>query len=396
MLAARQRSAQLSRATPATRRRDFRQPRLHSSRLFGDRDPAPYSTADTVRRDRHPSYHAVMRTLSGTAGEQSTLGDEAWAAPTTELPIYRMYGLRVASEIPLPIEPTGRGPADLTVTWGAAAPIPPASPPGEVIAQESDVERPSYTVTAGPDGYLLRFHGACDAAISADLRIVECRPDPTFDRSIVPILLAGTVAAFVLSESGYLVLHASVVSVGTTTLGFVGPSGSGKSTIAALCCAAGAAVLSDDLLALDWRGTPRCVGGWPELRLRHQAADIADLLPAAMTTRITADGRLAVRDRSDAADDPMLSALVVPRLGPPETDFDVSRLTGAHALGVVLAAARIEGWRRPTDLRRQFEASAVFARDVPVLVADIPWGLPFSAETARTLLTHVDRELSPR
>jgi hypothetical protein len=307
-----------------------------------------------------------------------------------------MYGMRVASELPLPVEPvTGEIP-DVCVSWGPPTDIGWGRPPGLLLAEPRPATRdtddelggavPSYSVTAFEGGYILRFHGACDVLVSADLTQIECCPDRRVDRDLISILLAGTVAALVLALAGRLVLHASVVRNGLDTVGFIGPSGSGKSTVAALCCVAGAALVSDDVLVLDCEQAPVCVGGWPELRLRPGAASIADSLPAGYVRRRTADGRLAVRGPSDALPPTSLTAVVLPRPSRTVSQVSVDRLDPEVALLSVLRAGRIEGWRRSEDLRRQFEMAATVVSSVPLLVADVPWGEPFLPELGHALL----------
>jgi hypothetical protein len=308
---------------------------------------------------------------------------------TGGLPAYLMYGLRVASEISLGVEPLADEIAEVTITWGPPAFVPSDVPAGQVIAQQVVGGRPSYTVTAVEGGFLLRFHRACDVLISADLGQVECRPDPELDRELVAVFIVGTVAAFLLAAAGRLVLHGSVIALGSAALAFVGRSGSGKSTLAALCCAAGASLVSDDVLGIDCDGVPRCVGGWPELRLRPAAAGIVDLFPTETVTRTTSDGRLALQVTSTATDSRPLSALILARPCRAPLELALSSLTAKQAVLHILASGRIEGWLEPADLRRQFELASTLANNVPVLVADVPWGPPFSLDVARTLLARI-------
>src|SRR4029077_19447872 len=137
------------------------------------------------------------------------------------------------------------------------------------------------TITSTRTGFLVRFHGACDMAISTDLTTVVCRLDGDTDPALGSVLFLGTTMAFLLTEAGRLTLHGSAVRTDGGALGFVGDSGVGKSTVAALCCAAGASLITDDVMALDVRdGDVSCLGGWPELRVRVQSRSALEpLLP---------------------------------------------------------------------------------------------------------------------
>jgi hypothetical protein len=215
------------------------------------------------------------------------------------------------------------------------------------------------------------------------------------DRALVAVFVIGTVAAFLLAMAGRLVLHGSVVAAGSLTIGFIGRSGGGKSTIAALCCAAGASLVSDDVIPVDSDGWPSCLGGWPELRLRQSASSIVQLFPSGVLTRTTADGRYAVQPAA-VSDARPLTALIVARPSPGVSDVVASRLTAGEAALVLLRAGRIERWQASADRRRQFDLAMSVASCVPVLAADVPWRLPFSLDDARRLLIRLtDHALSP-
>src|SRR5213078_1131320 len=135
---------------------------------------------------------------------------------------------------------------------------------------------------------------------------------PAVERGFVPILLAGNVLASLLALQGECVLHASGVRADAWTLAILGASGVGKSTLAALFCAAGAKLVSDDLLRIVSNGgPPRCYSGTAQIRLRPSAAELADAFPAAARD-LTADGRIAVTPERTAAPTSELDAILIP------------------------------------------------------------------------------------
>lgn len=89
-------------------------------------------------------------------------------------------------------------------------------------------------------------------------------------------------------------LHASAVEVDEGVIAIVGRSGQGKSTLAAMLCAAGAKLITDDALRVvaDDDGVC-CFSGTSTLRLRPGAADLARAF-APGTAHSTADGRIGV------------------------------------------------------------------------------------------------------
>ena len=71
--------------------------------------------------------------------------------------------------------------------------------------------------------------------------------DPDADDGVPSLFLGGALAAAVALR-GACVLHASAVQTENLVIAFVGSSGMGKTTVAALCCASGARLVTDDVL----------------------------------------------------------------------------------------------------------------------------------------------------
>ena len=119
-----------------------------------------------------------------------------------------------------------------------------------VAALEID-DQPRYTIFERTDGYLCRFPTVADVHVSRNLEDVRCHPVLGGPSDFIPVLIAGTVVAFLLSLTGHCVLHASAVEVEEGALAFAGASGQGKSTMAALFTSDGAPLIADDVLSLD-------------------------------------------------------------------------------------------------------------------------------------------------
>ena len=298
--------------------------------------------------------------------------------------VYAQCGLRLRSEIDLPL-PIALGDGfDVDVHWGPDLADSSAPPPGEVIAAYGSGEDSWYTATATGSGFLLRFRDCGEFAISADLSEIEVRPDPAGRPELLPILLAGTATAFVLTLRGQTVLHASAVALDGMALAFVGQSGRGKSTVAALLCLDGAALVSDDVLVVDPSPPVTCAGGAAELRLRDGAAVLAESRPDG-TTRVTADDRLAFALRAAPVEPLPLAGIVVPAPSHTATDVEIRRLAPSTAVFWLLAFPRIHGWCRPDVLSRDFAAISQIVNTVPVYDVTIPWGPPFDPGVARSL-----------
>jgi hypothetical protein len=272
----------------------------------------------------------------------------------------------------------------LVVRWGDRVAIPAEHPAGRVLALR-DPDIGGCTIVETESGHTIRFAGECDFHISSDRRLVLVDAAPDYDDRCVPIVLTGNVLASLLGLQGECVLHASGIRTDGWTLAIVAGSGMGKSTLAALFCAAGAQLVSDDLLRIDDNnGRPRCYTGTAQIRLRTNAAELAAAFPPDARTH-TADGRMAVTPSQAEGPTHDLDAVLIPLPTRGEERLRVRRLPKKDALVSLLHYPRVLGWQEQSPIRRHFEVCAHVADTVPVYEAEIPWGPPFAADLSRAL-----------
>ncbi|HYT76930.1 MAG TPA: hypothetical protein VEL79_19405 [Vicinamibacterales bacterium] len=138
-----------------------------------------------------------------------------------------------------------------------------------------------------PNGYLLRFRDYADFTICTNPNRIVVHPVDAHQETLRHLLI-DQVLPLALSRRGHLVLHASAVHLpGVGAVGFVGATGRGKSTLAAALAHGGAQILTDDCLAIDFRGgAAYAVPGYPGLRLWPGAA-------AGPLLGVTANSRVA-------------------------------------------------------------------------------------------------------
>lgn len=182
----------------------------------------------------------------------------------TELPYrYRVFGRQIASQLPLSGVDVGTGAADVSILLDAEAGSGAAldGPFGTCFREERRVlefptfgrlEEASHRIAVAPEA-------------GADLRIFT-----------LPIL--GPVMATHLHYAGEAVLHGSALCLeepekGVTVL--LGDRGAGKSTTAAALIAAGASLVSDDVIAVTSapEKDPMVATGYPALKLLPDARD---------------------------------------------------------------------------------------------------------------------------
>lgn len=305
-----------------------------------------------------------------------------------------LYGLRVHSELPLhQRHQLDGGPPDVTIRIGRTIPGLKQPPEGTMLL-DLELDRRMYCATRHEDGhYTFRCHGVCDFVISADLGDVTVHMMEGGAADVAAVLATGALLSFILAMHQQAVLHASAVQVGDFVVAFVGMSGMGKSTLAALMCADGAVLVTDDVLRLDLDsdGLPTCFTGATELRLRKGANELAARFSDAVATRHTGDGRHALRLPASDDEHLPLRCIVIPR---PRHDGSQSSLTveilePKDALLALIQFPRLLGWQDPEVLRRHFHELGHITSRVPVYVATMPWGPPFPDDIATQLLAAV-------
>ncbi len=303
------------------------------------------------------------------------------------VPVYGFHGLRVRSAVPLAGFDLADEDCDFDLRWRRGQPVPADPPSGRLIVARTVEGSPIYLGTDDGTRLRLRVPGVCDFVIDPSGQTVDVLLDPFADERLVAVLVTGLLVGFLLSVGGSCVLHASAVEVDGQAVAFAGPSGAGKSTLAALLCAQGARLVTDDVLRVVVSPRPECVGGGPELRLRPGGAWSVGEFRTAPPLRTTVDSRLAVAPTPVAGRVP-LAVVVLLRVSGTAASPALETVAGAPALVRLLAANRIVGWTDPSIVVQQFRATAHVAARVAVIEATIPWGVRLAPSIAADLLAH--------
>ncbi|MEX1133481.1 MAG: hypothetical protein WED83_01405 [Acidimicrobiia bacterium] len=308
--------------------------------------------------------------------------------------IYSLHGLLLSSELALD-EPTVEGhPPDLWARIGDSREIPDEIPKGEVVADLVVGGRLFYSVAETDNGVWVRFPGLADFLIDHETRTIISHSGESTNPRFLSILLSGTVLAVYLNMLGSFVLHASAVEANDRAVVFAGVSGMGKSTCAAMACATGNRLITDDLLVVELSDQPRAVPGTSHIRLRQQASSILDAFATRPPSWDTADARVAVGPPRYSIPAP-IAGIVIPR---PSRNLDilqVQRVRGAQAIPLLLAFARVPGWRRAEMVRSQFMHIGALAERVPVFQVSIPWGPPFDVGQIGELVGDLTQDRIP-
>ncbi len=216
---------------------------------------------------------------------------------------YTAYGLVIESAIDLPeLLKSNAARPDVVVRIGSTHRFDHQSEPprnraiaGEACLFHSEIG--SITIRKGREILIEPI----DGALESDIRL----------------FLLGPVLGILLHQRGYLVLHASCVAMKhdeqPIAFAVVGEKGQGKSTLAAAFVAAGHALLSDDIVAVDLsQDRPTVVPGFSQLKLWPESlATLGDSIDDLPKARPSIEKRLRKVEQDFPRDPISLSAVYV-------------------------------------------------------------------------------------
>lgn len=186
------------------------------------------------------------------------------------LPVYSLYGLRLASDVPfshpLPLA-AERDAADLCFRVGSAPDGAVATGTPLWVSPEHFAGRPQTTLFAPAGGWqALRFAGVGEYWLGQ--REIVAVPEEGADETLVELRLLGPALALWLEREGVAALHAAAVVVDGAAVAFLASNHGGKSSLAAALMQGGAPLLTDDLLAVEAAADGGFVArpGYPQMR----------------------------------------------------------------------------------------------------------------------------------
>ena len=300
-------------------------------------------------------------------------------------------GLSIESDVPLTAYRPSSSPADVFLKCAGTRPVPGELAGGRLVQSLTVIGQGllySTVATAG-DRYLLRAHHHIDFEISQDLGLVEAWLSDICPPEMLEILGSGLLVSVLLALRGEFALHASTVEVDGRAVAFIGESGMGKSTLAAMACATGAKLVTDDLLRLDLSTpTARCYLGSLENRLRWKPSELSPAYSATVTA-LSVDGRRLLRPVPSEAELAPLVAIVAPLPDRTAEKLDIVRLDPAPSVMQLNRCLRTPGWLDLAFRQKAFSQLSRIAELVPVYLARLPWGPPFDDTTVAALLDEV-------
>ncbi|MGA9580705.1 MAG: hypothetical protein WBR13_01900 [Allosphingosinicella sp.] len=274
---------------------------------------------------------------------------------------YRLFGLSVLSEIPLPelvTDPEGEG-ADVRIGLRTIATSPNAEAGLHIEGDDA------LLVIPGTGRFLTR---------SGREMLVE--PAPGVSPRNLRLYLLGSAFAAILHQRGLLPLHANAVIVEGRAIGFMGHPGAGKSTLAAWFHDRGFDVLADDVCVVTAGpdGVPLAHPGIPRLRLWREALEAGGRDASSYERSFDDMDKYTVPTDLDR----MLPAVPLSHLYLLEKAQEapsIDRLEGSAAVEAMIANTYRGAYVRLMGRTRQhMMACAGLARTVPVFRARRRWG----------------------
>lgn len=172
--------------------------------------------------------------------------------------VYKAFGLRFLSEIPLPeLLPTSDQEdaadvvietADLSKSWSEVVP-----------------EKSNFYIQKK----LLMFElGNAKFCVQQGERIIVS-PQQGADKEVLRLIILGHCIGALLLQRNVIPLHGSAVAINGKAYGFIGDSGAGKSTLASAFLTRGYQLLTDDMMAVSFssENTPLVTPAYPQQKL---------------------------------------------------------------------------------------------------------------------------------
>lgn len=183
---------------------------------------------------------------------------------------YSVLGGILRSALAFPHLPSA--PATASASWSVrvVGGEPPKRPVSRLGSREMGPER--YDLWQDEDGWRLIYSHAGTFDLSRDGTEITWYRAADANEELAQAIILGPVLSLALESAGHLCLHGSAVAVDTQAIGFLGGKYHGKSTLATALTAAGARLISDDVLALQPQ-TGLLRPGVPSVRLWADSAD---------------------------------------------------------------------------------------------------------------------------
>jgi hypothetical protein len=297
---------------------------------------------------------------------------------------YRLAGLRIVSELPLPGLLSGDASTVGEVVIIRHASVPAKLPPPVTVIDEAQYDGKALLFTIPEVGRYLIREGSeilVDAERSAQ-------------KNDICAYLLGSAFGTLCHQRGIVPLHSAAIDIKGGSVAFIGPSGAGKSTLAATLSSRGHQVIADDVsfLRLESNGTVMLWPGIRRIRLWEDAVHALGFKGSGVEREFRGYNKYLVPVRPP--DDPFAPRRLrrIYQLGvvPAGTTANLTQVQGAAAVEILMQNiycapyAEVMG-RKPAA----FAFCAAIARQVPVFRFSRPLGFDVLCKGLDVLEDHL-------
>lgn len=290
--------------------------------------------------------------------------------------LYSVFGLTLASELPLPelSAAAHRGEADVQLVRG----------------HTPRFEDEAVGLSVHGDGALLLIPQTGRYWMQGGSRMVV-EAEPGASETNVRLFLLGSAMAAILHQRGLLPIHANGVVLEGKAVCFMGRSGAGKSTLAAWLHDRGLPLLADDVCVItpDGDGTLWVQPGIPRLRLTQSALEASGRRPGDHAGAYDGHSKYNLGAGGAVAAPAPLSHFYLLAKAEPGEESRIARLQGVAAVSALVANTYRGAYLRLMGRTGPHLAQcAGLAREVPLFEARRPWDLESLGRSAAALERH--------
>jgi len=308
---------------------------------------------------------------------------------------YRLYGMRVRSQWPLPYSARSSDClTEIALLRGSAARFARAVEEARATGRHERTWLRGVTLEDGQT--YLRWTDRFEFLISPDGRSVAARPLDGEPIETFHTYLLGPALSFALLKQGFDPLHATTVTIDGAAVAFLGDAGYGKSSLAAAFLRVGHRLLTDDLLVLSPNGDGFTAHpGPPRIKLFPEIArSVFGRARGARMTKTTSKLVIPLDDRHASSSAVPLAAMYV--VVPPDRcrsakGVSIRRVSKRHACLALLRNAFNMAVADPERLTRQFAFAVSVAANVPIKRIAYPRTIPALARARDAILSDLMR-----
>jgi hypothetical protein len=206
--------------------------------------------------------------------------------------------------------------------------------------------------------------------------------------------LLGQVLSYCLLARGIEPLHATAIVVGDHAIAFLGDSGFGKSTLAATFLQKGYPLLTDDVLALEFRSdNVWAKPGIARMKLNPDSADAVFCGRRSISMNsFTSKMIFPLNDLQHGSRTVPLKALYLLPYKPSKSRIVIRRLAGRSSFLPIVQNSFNNTVLHPERLKQQFAFASRLASLIPIYRLSYPRRLDMLPAIVDAVLTHLSQE----